>query len=326
MIYPYILKIEAYNEAGERVRVIADTMASMPATGITALVSGTASDIFNTSAGSMDFRVTGTQAPGQGSSTYVQYPWDGRNANGQEVDQGVYYIKVSETDEFGHTITFIKDITLVRLDEYVELDIFNSAGELVRSIRKDAGSFTGKAQLTVPDTLIIQDDGSIVDLTGSPSPVKYGNDFGESIVWDGRDASGTMVSNGSYEMQVIIKTPDGVSAASKTILVLRQDKKYLDKFIIQPDPFDKNASAAIIFRWTFTAGSETGTAIVKVYDISGGLVKTLSGDLASAAGLTWDLKSGEKPARGLYVCVLETRNSTGYMDRKIAKLAIMGYR
>jgi hypothetical protein len=58
----------------------------------------------------------------------------------------------------------------------------------------------------------------------------------------------------------------------------------------------------------------------------GELIKTLHGDLSqgTTTGIVWDLKvmKDQYASRGLYVCVLDTKNAAGYLNRKIQKLAI----
>jgi hypothetical protein len=131
---------------------------------------------------------------------------------------------------------------------------------------------------------------------------------------------------------MIMKTDTGLTVeATQSVIVLREAKKYLDQLIIAPDPYDgKKGPGFITFKWTFIGGAaQTGDALVRVYNVAGELVERLSGDLANnTAGITWDLKKVGKVhlARGIYICVLEAKNTAGYLDRAVSKMAIAAYK
>lgn len=245
--------------------------------------------------------------------------WTAITAQSQNAAQGVYYIKVEQTDSYGHVTSFIKNVTVVNSQEYIELNIYNGAGEIVRSIRK-----TGP--VTDPKLMLEIDDVIAIESTGSPVLIKYGQAMGSVINWDGKNHEGKVVSTGSYEVQVIIHTAAGETMSTKTIVVLREQKNYLDSLVIIPNPYSPASGyTPVVFRWT--AGTETGSAFIKIYNIAGELVKTLTGKIEDPAGLSWDtyITKGERAGTGLYICVLETRNTEGYTNRKVEKLAIAGY-
>jgi hypothetical protein len=113
--------------------------------------------------------------------------------------------------------------------------------------------------------------------------------------------------------------------SAKTVVLLREQKDYLKNLKILPNPYGMDAGFnPVVFRWD--CGTETGSAVLKIYNVAGELVKTLRARLEDPAGIAWDtyVKTGERAGRGIYVCVLETRNSGGYINRKTERLAIAG--
>jgi len=80
----------------------------------------------------------------------------------------------------------------------------------------------------------------------------------------------------------------------------------------------------ITIQWTLN-GLEAGIIKIKIYNIAGELVKHMTGDLSSGS-LQWDMKTdnGKYVARGIYICLIEARNSEGYRDNRILKISILG--
>jgi flagellar hook assembly protein FlgD len=276
----------------------------------------------------LEIYLPGVETPDtQGNGAGTSFFWTADNAQSQDVTQGNYYIKVEQTDTYGHVTAFIKEVTVLRQEKYVEMKIFNEAGELVRIIRKDgASTLNDKLNLVVGDgkgTLAI-------DENGNPVNIKYGSNLLEYITWDGKDSQGKVVQSGSYEIQMIMTTDTGLTVeATQSVIVLREAKKYLDKLIILPNPYDeKKAPGPITFKWTFINGVQTGDAYVRVYNVAGELVASLKGDLAGATGITWNLKQGKvyNVSRGVYIAVLEAKNTAGYLDRVKEKMAIAVYK
>jgi hypothetical protein len=329
--FPYILTITLYNEAGEVVKVLAQDVTNMPLTNILVTAGGVTNPATITSDTPVQITLPGMDTPNtQGSGVDPVYVWNPINQQSQDVSPGVYYIKVEETDTYGHVAAIIKDITVMKIEQYVEVNIFNAAGELVRNIREYKTTLDQQISLGVADYIVIQNDGTVKNGT-----VKYGTNLGEAMQWDGKNQTGDIVTNGVYEVQVIVKTNQGsMLEASKTVIVLREDKVYLDKLVIQPNPYSKdkknNPAGIVLFKWATKNGTpEPGHAVIRIYNVAGELVKELKGDLAAggSTGISWDLKTngGNILSTGFYAVMLEGKSLTGYIDRKTAKLAIIGY-
>jgi hypothetical protein len=317
--FPYIITISAYNEAGELVKVVAQTHATTMFTEADLSVPGHSDNSIIGTDNKLTIDMPGIETPDSMGATHTAFIWDVTNNQSQFVTPGAYYIKVEETDAFGHVNVVIKQIQVVSVEEYIELKIFNSAGEIVRVIRENKAVSTDLS-LADDEILGIPDDGSTV-------PVKY-NAAGDSIPWDGKNDQGKVVSSGNYELQVTVKTLQGtVVNASKTVIVLRQDKTYLDKLSVYPNPYEASTAApGVTFAWTFKTTGETGTAVIRVYNVAGELVKMIKADLA-AMSATWDLRTedNEHISRGFYVVILTAKNAAGYGDNKSTKMAVVSY-
>jgi len=333
--FPYIVQIGLYNEAGELVKIIAKEMASKPIGEVNTIVFIQATPVANpdtvTVGTPLVIQLPGVDTPetfGPGSPG-ASFTWFADNQQSQDINQGVYFIKTEQIDEYGHTTAFIKEITLLKVERFIEMNIYNSAGELIRTIKKEnVSTINEKLELEVPGLVVVTKDGIVDPQMGN---VKYGSNLGEYITWDGKDAKGNVVESGSYEVQMIMKTEQGlVLHASKTIIVLREGSQYLDQLIIQPNPFNSELGAdKVTFKWTFRDTVQSGKATIRVYNVAGELIFMKSADLdTGTTGISWDMSAANKKraSRGVYVCVLETRNDAGYSDRKTSKLAIASYK
>jgi hypothetical protein len=322
VLYPYLLTIMIYNEAGEVVRVISSEPVSAPITSVEYYAKGVTNPSVISDDSVLEIRLPRVETPstfGTGATTYY---WDAINAQSQEVGTGVYYIKIETLDPYGHMTTIVKDITVVRIDESVELNIYNSAGELVRQIKQEKNVLTDTVSLEkLGDRLVFTKEGKGID-------IKYGNNIGDYITWDGKNQEGGIVSSGIYEVQVILRNAkDGVvSEASKTVTVLREGKVYIKELVAKPNPYVKGSGGQIRFEWKLE-GIEVGRVTIRIYNVAGELVRKLEGQLGDGH-IAWDLKTQNKSyaSRGIYIAVMEAKNKEGYKDSKIIKFAIASYK
>ena len=306
-----MLKIGIYNEAGELVRVLLNEPANGYVKNIdftvnsktsTALLAGQKLDIYM---GGVEI----LSSIGQGGTMVV---WDGVNNRGQKVETGVYYLKIEQSDQYAHTNVTIRSLTVIKAEAYVELRVYNSAGELVRTIREDKSTVTDKLVLNVAATLA----------TNQEVLIGYSKDPADVIKWDGKNDQGVAVSSGSYEIQIVAQSLGGsATAASKTVVVLNRSNEFLTDEKIYPNPYDQYAGGEMFVTWN--ASGETGKMRVVFYNLNGEKVRGI--DAALSAGMvSWDMKTdnGSKVASGFYVCMLEGRTEEGYLQRKFVKAAV----
>jgi flagellar hook assembly protein FlgD len=318
VFFPYLLIIEAYNEAGEKVRVISETMINKPISDL-----GISSDVFNPADGPLVLSFPGIWTPDQMGEDVkrINFEWDGKNENGQKINQGIYYIKFSVVDPYGHTETIIKDVTLIRTDEYLRLNIYNTAGELVARIEKTEA---------VSDLLDIN---LIKDIIYINYGQKFDFNIGGSnfISWDGKTGQGKIIDNGIYEIQVEIRTKNGfnkIASKTVTIFVLEGDKVLSDTNNpnlfpkVYPNPvFVETEEAEQIIEWY---KAYPGEIKIKIYNISGELVNEIKGDLNNKY-IKWNLKTknGIPVSSGIYIMVLYAKKITGKTEIKIVKSSVI---
>ena len=313
----YLIKISVYNEAGELVTTIATVQSSGGLSSVELSVDGqpgTTSVVLGET--SLRIFLPGVDTSGQIGLGGSWFTWNGDNAQGQDTNSGQYYVTVAQIDAYGHQDMITKEITVIDNRVYVEMNVFNTAGELVRSIREYGAAYSGSLAVNVPDVITIDPAGA------NSVVVKYSGNAGDSITWDGKDNAGLIVSNGIYEIQIVVKDAvAGTVIAEKTVSILNSGKVNLGKITIVPNPFRVDQGSSVGIRWD---GAMPGTVSVRIINVAGELVRELTGDLA-VGSISWDAStgSGSPVPNGLYIVVIEGKSASGYMDRKIQKLAII---
>lgn len=280
------------------------------------LVNGSAvDDVFYPGDGPLTIRIGGQDVPGTTLTTQVDFLWNGDNANGQDLMPGGYFVKVTIKDPFNSATTITKELQLIRVEEYVRVTIYNSGGEIVKQVEmpKTGGDVV---DLTVADVFYVGD-------SNATTSIKFGSNG--SFDWDGKNALGDLVGNGTYEVYVEVKSAGGYTvAASKTITVLNQEAGSLLgdlKFYPNPYVFVKGSSGPMRFAWT---GTGPGTVRIKIYNVAGELVDKFGADI-SAGFIDWDMKSlnGKSVASSYYIAFIEAVSGTGAIERRTAKLAVI---
>jgi len=111
------------------------------------------------------------------------------------------------------TSTFTLTSTPVSADYTVKVDIYNSAGELVRSLYNGTSEFpAGQAQVL---QTAVQGGGVQVDVSG------LGGNAGANLVWAGTNDDGQAVASGSYYVQIsTVNTFGQAQTQDKTVSVV----------------------------------------------------------------------------------------------------------
>jgi len=267
----------------------------------------------------MEIYMPGIETPltfGKGGTTF---DFEAVNDQGQGISAGAYYIKIEQVDAYGHADVFIKNLTVIEVEKYVELRVFNNAGEIVRTIRDYNADTANQLKMNVePSYLISKDTGGQIDV--------FYNDNGNYIMWDGKNESGYAVSSGTYELQVIVKTEQNdVVQASKRVVIMYEPKEFLSGARVYPNPFISAGAQEAVIEWNFTGSIETGSISIAIYNIAGELVKKLRVPLEDES-VKWDGRNtgGETVAHGYYIIVMEGVNSEGHVNRLKLKMAVMG--
>jgi len=322
--FPYILVIEAYNEAGELVKLIGESRINENISGFDTLVSGNPVTVFNPSdpSGQLVLRFPGIWTPEQKNVDYVDFTWAGLNENGQPINQGVYYIKVSVKDNYGHVETTVKDIQVLKTEQYTRVSIYNTAGEVIRVLESPVVSGTVLNLDSMEDVMYVDNGGSVAIKFGAPGQLE----------WDGKNMEGKMVSNGIYEIRVEIKTADGYTVSGvKTVTVLSQRGSSILVDESNPLAYPKSYPNPV---YAYTGGGEyasidwfsavPGEITIKIYNMAGELVRRIEGNLA-VKPVKWDLRTtgGQDACSGLYVAVLYAKAKDGRRDIASVKISLI---
>jgi flagellar hook assembly protein FlgD len=313
--FPYILVLEAYNGAGEKIKVIAQAQIGSAIGDVLLLSNNQEASFFNPADGGLVISIPGVDSTDQEGG--LTFKWDGTAENGGLVGQGDYFIKITVLDNYGHINTLVKEIKVLKTEEYARLSIYNAAGELVTRIQKNI-AVSGAADLEMDD-VVVTGEGA------APAVIKY--TATDSFRWDGKSMQGLLVGSGSYEAVLEIKNADGYfkiwtskdftvlnvgSAPVLTGLKAYPNPRIIDDVVLQP----------VIFDWTI---KQQGKIYVSIYNVAGELVKKLEDSLASPAGISWDCtaSSGRMASSGLYVAVVRAIKADGAMETRILKSVII---
>ncbi len=317
--YPYVLKITLYNEAGEKVK----ELFSQPASALVNIVDmfsntpgGQATDVFNNSVGNNLFiSLPGVETPLYGTDTV--FKWEGGNTGEQQIKSGSYYIQISEQDAYGHTSTMTKDLTILNSDEYVTVKVFNSAGEIV-------WQKTEYSPVVKDNILALSIEKTIVLGKNKPITIQYGADATNSIIWDGKNYAGNIVTNGVYEIQVYYKQEGkNEKIVSKTVTFINDEniESVLGEIIIMPNPYKYAAGKSCIIKWS--GSGAVGDVEVRIYGLTGELIKTVYGK-SSNGFVLWNGKSvNGRAASGIYIAVVTAKKGNGQYEIKMIKLIVL---
>ncbi|MGD0565994.1 MAG: FlgD immunoglobulin-like domain containing protein, partial [Candidatus Goldiibacteriota bacterium] len=313
--YPYLLEIDAYNEAGEKVRTIGTSSVSGLLTSVTTIINGASSSIFVPGPGSsVQFDFVNMTSPSQPAAGQVIFSWDGESDSGQVLPPGIYYIKITDIDTYGHVNTKVLEVQIMTPQQDTMISIYNSAGELVQMIQQPP-LLSGALKLTMADVFSIGARGNVI-------PINYGP--GIIYNWDGKNPQGELVGSGVYEVQIQAFYLNSTSVSvSKSINILNgEDNNMVSGQKAYPNPYVLSSGTAnATIAWQSGAA---GRMDIKIYNTAGELVKAMSAALESGQA-QWNLtasQGGPVPS-GLYIILLEARSNSGIIQVKKVKLAVI---
>jgi flagellar hook assembly protein FlgD len=310
-----MLVVEVYNEAGEKVNIITDdTLILFPANDIMLMVNGKESTVFNPGEGNLTIRVLNTASPGHINDGYLDFEWNGKNKNGQTIDSGLYYVKVTTKDPYGSMNAVIEGVQLIRVEEYIRISIYNSAGEYVYRTEIPKTS-TNLINLKVEDTYYV----------GNNTKLNIYYSDNQMIQWDGKNSLGKLISTGTYEVNIELRTSEGIKlVASKKVTILNADnEKIINDLKIFPNPcvVEPKKYQSLHISWT---SAYSGKISAKIYNIAGELIVKLNGNIETG-NLEWDLRthSGAKVSGGYYIIFIEAQSKDGKYEKTVTKFVIL---
>jgi len=288
--------LDLYNQAGELVRVIAS---GVPVQGQLA-----------------DFTVTDpTFSPQAGQQAVilvdgVTYQWNGSNAGGQVVTSGTYYVQLKSTDNTGDQTVYTHSVTVLDSGKQFSLKIYNSAGELVRTLA--LGTYAG----AMPDQLTVDHKTAVF----GPSGGEFNFNLGPaSQLWNGLNDAGQMVQSGDYTVQLVSETQGSASVVNNiTVSVLKTNASILDGAKVGPDPVGLGVQAVQVKLPNAPSGS---IVIGRLYNVSGELIMAVT-NTQQPGLLTFNLGQ-HRVSAGIYLLSLSSTAPWGQTERRILHFVVV---
>ena len=299
-----------YNSAGEEVRrLYSGSSQGQPGS------FKTRGDVLQPGSSGIQLEFSGVLAGG--SNALV---WEGNNDTGQSVSGGSYLIKVQETDPFGRIVSWAHDVTVLPAAHPQSLNIYNSAGELVRSLDMSVlargariANFSmadaGKKAFVVPN-----DPSAVGSLMLTVTDV---HGVQSQVPWDGRNSQGQPVASGIYNIQLLSKMDTGaVVIATRDIVVLKNpDSQSAVDVKVVPNPVGpKDRQVSFLFS-PLPFGRH---AQLMLYNLSGDLVA----QGVSNAGADRLILNIGPWSSGIYLGVFEVREGGGLVSRRQLRVAL----
>jgi hypothetical protein len=292
---PLRVLVHIYNSAGEEVYALpGDLGVWHPLCGVQSLDGPFVPDL----GGSASFLLTGTGA---------SFTWDGRNQNGQFVAGGTYSVVFQEPSAVGPPTLYTASATVIRTPSSSAIDIFNSAGEIVRHIPLNG---------TQPTSLDLAPS-FVPDPNGPGLKISWGAGAADSTAWDGLNAQGQPVSSGVYRVSLVQQTPGAYSTVfSKDVTVIAAPSAPLDGLVVGPNPLRDADGGVIQLR---LPGLQSGDpAHVGLYNLAGELVAQSAG-----FGPQQELWVPSSLAGGVYLVAVEAHNAGGVSARRVLRIAVV---
>lgn len=315
MPLPNQVRIGAYNSAGELVKLLFDGPAQFQVgqlnvgNGVVAGGSGTLTlsfpgYLYDTSTGSLSKTLT----------------WAADNNGGQLVDSGIYTLKAEIKDSFGQITTLQQSVQVLNVAPQNTLSIYNSAGELVRSLALPAAGTGRFSSMRFDDAAIaVRVDEVTGAMLGEPLKIYVTDEKGQeaSLTWDGLNSQGQPVASGTYTAELVFATAGAARqvVSSKSLAVINAGPlASLSSAVAYPNPVRSGADVQVAY--TPSAGT---TAVGRLYDLAGELVSQAE-DLANLGRLSFP---GGSLAGGIYIIKVEKRSGAAVLARVQLKVAVV---
>lgn len=234
--------------------------------------------------------------------------WDGTNQTGDPVTNGKYYLKVDNVDGFGVVTSTAKMVMVSRSVAKVQVNVFNESGEIVRHLYSyvddPGGNLLADIQLstTVIKTSALASSNGSVNITSSN---------GMSLVWDGKSDSGSLVTNGRYEVEIHITDGKGGEQVVSRGIIVESDNQSLTNGKVAAKPNILSGGNTLATLWVDSTTPFTLSA--QLYNVAG-----------ERLGPAWQGKTGGKQvdvdlegmASGLYFAIVDLRDPQGGLAAK----------
>ncbi len=234
----------------------------------------------------------------------IVFAWNGTNSAGQYVRTGMYHVQFSIRDSFGTETTLSQEAQVLRSVNRNHIDIYNSAGELVKHFDAPATPLT---------ELRLNSDKLVPDATAGVN-ISWGSG---SVNWNGVGDNGRRVKDGTYTVKITREEPGKAPVVmAQTLTVLNTPVTLLADVAYGPNPVGpKDPYVKIIVNSLPTGGRVSLSA----YNLNGELV----GQIQGGATLLWYPINGKSLAAGIYLLRLEAEDDLGNHDSRTLKIALV---
>ena len=306
---PHTVLIAAYNSAGERVRIIYSGPAQYQPGQM-----GFSADVILGGQTQLAIQFPGALA--NGGNTVL---WDGTNDNGGSLGGGSYVIKTEVQDPFGQVISLSREVQVIPATIQQYLRIYNSAGEVVRTIHL-ASTVSGASQLRT--------DGEGFALEIDPSTGKAAQSYKIEVLssggwqvqgWDGLNDNGIPVNSGSYVVQLFSRDAGQESIISTRSVVVLKSADSVDptaSALVAPNPVLPGKPVAVFYDATQMMGM---VAVCRVYNLAGELIATAA-DPAKTGRIDFFANGW---ASGTYVIRFELHEGHAILKARVLKMALV---
>jgi flagellar hook assembly protein FlgD len=287
--------VDVYNSAGEVVKTIPVQSSSQPINNI------------SLSSGSL---ITTLQGPGSTIQIYYNGnligTWDGSNNSGKPVSNGSYVIKVDSVSLVGGVTSVSQQATVNRQLSNITATIYNSAGEVVRTLYNLVGDGSSSQMTNVNLSSDVIAPGSVIN--GSKSELQIIIDTtgtAVTLTWDGTNNLATVVTPGTYSIELHWDDGQGQTAdISRSVLVLAGGGAG-GTVLAEPNVLEPAQTMTTTFNGTGITNAWTLT--VKIYTIAGQMMTVIQGATGTATA-QW---TAAGIASGLYLASVEVRDTNG---------------
>ncbi len=303
----YTVNINIYNSAGEVVKTIKVKQYSQPINSITLSQSNLI-----------------TELQGPNSTILIYYngvlisTWDGSDNSGNPVTNGTYSIKVDSVSQTGVVTSVQQQAIVDRHLTNITANIYNSAGELIRTLLYTVGEGTNAQMMNVNLSANVMTLGS--NTTGNAPLLKIlVNTSGApvTLTWDGTGNTGTNVTSGTYTVQLHWDNGEGQTTdITRSVVVISEGVS--GTVLAEPNVLEPGTTLTTMLNGTGITNAWMLSA--KVYTIAGELVTSIPG-MPGVATNQW---TATGMASGIYIVAVEVQDSNGgVLERQLLKVLVL---
>jgi len=304
----YTVNINIYNSAGEVVKTIKVKEYSQPINNITLSQTNT---------------ITELQGPNSTISIYyggvLISTWDGSDNSGNPVTNGTYEIKVDSVSPTGVVTSVDQQAVVDRHIATITANIYNSSGELVRTLYYTTGQGTNAQMTNVNLSANLMTLGSTANsgsttllqifINTSATPV--------TLTWDGTNNTGSNVTSGTYSVQLHWDDGNGQTTdITRSVVVMTGGAS--GTVLAEPNVLEPSSTLTT----TFNGSGITNASILsaKVYTIAGELVAFIPG----TPGVATNQWTATGMASGVYIVAVEVRDvNGGILEHQLLKVLVL---